>query len=375
MRLLANEQVITESDILFFPFNAEEVEGVPDRLYAAEDWADYFRQFISDGVYPNPSTGLQVQSRYGSMVLTVGAGSSFIGGHFYLQRADVDFSVDAADLILARKDAVVCRLDRVNRLISVLYIKGTPASSPILPALQRNDDIWDLRLAEIHINANAQTLSNTNITDTRMNNAVCGIVHGVVNQVDTTTIYQQYYSWFNEAKAHNDAFIASSNTTFSGFMAGINTLFDNFMVDKNQQWTQMASAFAAWENTFQATARSEFNAFIAANQQAFDEWWAGIQAILNAEVVGVLTMRLIILEGDFGQWASRQGQDMTTVFNPDGSITKTAKNASTQAVIGSIVTSFPNGQIVEVLTVTGATKTLTKTTTFPPDGSIKEVIR
>ncbi len=30
-----------------------------DRVYKAEDWADYFSSFIGNGVFPNPSSGLQ----------------------------------------------------------------------------------------------------------------------------------------------------------------------------------------------------------------------------------------------------------------------------------------------------------------------------
>ena len=31
-----------------------------DRTYKAEDWAEYFASFIGNGVFPVPSTGLQV---------------------------------------------------------------------------------------------------------------------------------------------------------------------------------------------------------------------------------------------------------------------------------------------------------------------------
>ena len=36
-----------------------------DRTYKAEDWAEYFASFIGNGVFPVPSTGLQVVANDG----------------------------------------------------------------------------------------------------------------------------------------------------------------------------------------------------------------------------------------------------------------------------------------------------------------------
>ena len=44
-----------------------------DRTYKAEDWAEYFASFIGNGVFPVPSTGLQVVANDG-MKLNVKTG-------------------------------------------------------------------------------------------------------------------------------------------------------------------------------------------------------------------------------------------------------------------------------------------------------------
>ena len=91
-----------ETDFLFFPYNSVEDEfGNPDRLYDSADFADYFRQFIGNGIYPNPSNGLKVESLKSSKVLTVRMGSSFIEGRFYLQKKDFDFSINTNKLYFA----------------------------------------------------------------------------------------------------------------------------------------------------------------------------------------------------------------------------------------------------------------------------------
>ena len=62
-----------------FPFDAVEDElGIADRIFYAEDFAGYFAQFISNGVFPNPSTGLKVQSLNNNMVLTVLTGEGLL---------------------------------------------------------------------------------------------------------------------------------------------------------------------------------------------------------------------------------------------------------------------------------------------------------
>ena len=52
-----------------FPFDSVELtDGSYDRAYYSEDFADYFAKFISNGVYPNPSNNLLVESLNNNMV-------------------------------------------------------------------------------------------------------------------------------------------------------------------------------------------------------------------------------------------------------------------------------------------------------------------
>jgi hypothetical protein len=109
-----------ETEILFFPYNSIEDEyGEPDRLYDSQDFSDYFRQFIGNGVYPNPSNGLKVESLKGSKVLTVRMGAGFIDGRFYMQKKDFDFSIDNPSLTLNRKEIVILRHDYIARTMQV----------------------------------------------------------------------------------------------------------------------------------------------------------------------------------------------------------------------------------------------------------------
>ncbi|GED62715.1 hypothetical protein ACQKEY_19185 [Lysinibacillus fusiformis] len=170
-----------------------------DRKYNAWWFAKYFATFIGNGVFPNPSSNLQVAA-YQNMKVVVKPGSGWIDGYFIFSDGDHVLSLDVADGVLKRIDRVVMRLNHLTRKIEIVVKKGTFASSPAAPTLQRDADAYELALADVLINNGATQITQANITDQRLNSTLCGIVHGTVNQVDTTTIFNQYQAWFNDIK-------------------------------------------------------------------------------------------------------------------------------------------------------------------------------
>lgn len=170
-----------------------------DRKYNAWWFAKYFSTFIGNGVFPNPSTNLQVVSNE-NMRVVVKPGSGWIDGYFIFSDGDHVLSLDVADGVLKRIDRVVMRLNHLTRKIEIVVKKGTFASSPVAPTLQRDANAYELALADVLINNGVTQITQANITDQRLNSTLCGIVHGTVNQVDTTTIFNQYQAWFNDIK-------------------------------------------------------------------------------------------------------------------------------------------------------------------------------
>ncbi|MEK4173375.1 hypothetical protein MHI22_18200 [Lysinibacillus sp. FSL L8-0312] len=170
-----------------------------DRKYNAWWFAKYFATFIGNGVFPNPSSNLQVAA-YQNMKVVVKPGSGWIDGYFIFSDGDHVLSLDVADGVLKRIDRVVMRLNHLTRKIEIVVKKGTFASNPVAPTLQRDADAYELALADVLVNNGATQITQANITDQRLNSTLCGIVHGTVNQVDTTTIFNQYQAWFNDIK-------------------------------------------------------------------------------------------------------------------------------------------------------------------------------
>lgn len=223
-----------------FVFNS--VNG--DRRYKAEDFRNYFASFIGNGVFPNPSNQLQVFTN-NNMSITITPGKGFINGAIYQNTDDLILNLDNADGVLNRIDRVVLRFDNLERSITCKIKKGDFNSSPVPKNLQRDADAFELCIAQIKINAGDVSILQSNITDTRLNNDLCGIVTQTVEKIDTTTLYNKLEAYINERGQDVDSWISKSTST--------------------------------WEN--------EFNT-----------WFNAIKGVLSEDIAGNLANRILILE-------------------------------------------------------------------------------
>ena len=178
----------------YFPFNS--VSG--DREYLAEDFAAYFADIIASGVSAN-GDNLPVSATSG-LALSVGAGLAWIKGHLYDNTGTVAVSIAAGESN-PRIDRVCARLDVAERKIGIVTIKGTAAASPTAPAIVRSADYWDICLAEVAVAASAISITQSNLTDTRTDNDVCGVVRCLVETLDVGAFMQNceadFRSWLS----------------------------------------------------------------------------------------------------------------------------------------------------------------------------------
>ncbi|HDK7218137.1 TPA: hypothetical protein PTV45_003608 [Clostridium botulinum] len=225
-----------------------------DRRYKAEEFAEYFASFIGDGIFPNPSTNLQVLSN-NDMTVNVKQGKAWIKGYFYVNTDDLKLKIDVADSVLSRVDRIVLRKDVAQRKIYCYVKKGQFASSPVAPALQRDADMYELGLADIYVRAGVISIIQSNITDLRLDSTYCGIVHGTVDQIDVTTLFNQYTTKFKlkeeEFETEFKEWIEQLKDVLEGDVAGnllnlINTNKDN--IDKLQKTTTSQLADITTDN-------------------------------------------------------------------------------------------------------------------------------
>lgn len=199
-------------------FNSEiigyDAENMPvfDRAEEASFFAKYFSQFISNGVFPNPSTNMQVLATEG-MNVKVDIGVCYINGYMgWVEPVEI-FEIEESDL-QARIDRIVARLDFTDRSIKLFVKKGTPLGNPVAPELQRDYDIYEIGLADIKVNANVIEITQENITDLRLNTEICGIVANQLQHVDTTTIFNQYMDWLKRIMQEGETKLIEAEKNF-----------------------------------------------------------------------------------------------------------------------------------------------------------------
>lgn len=197
-------------------FDAQQIDGGYDRVYSSADMARYFSSFVGNGVYAQPSTSLRVSAHNG-LQIRVAPGKGWINGYYYeLTQEPKILTVLRGDSTWARIDRVVLRLNLTDRLIELKVIAGTPAAVPNAPDLVRDEATYDLGLATITVLSGSTVISNSQITDTRPNNSVCGWVHQVVDKIDTTDLFQQYDNefdtWFQSVKGTMSGDVATNLT-------------------------------------------------------------------------------------------------------------------------------------------------------------------
>lgn len=178
-------------------FNAVQTGDVYDRTYSAEDVTSYLDKIVGNGVFPNPSTNLQVTASSGMSVI-VQAGQGWIDGHKMVNTADMPLTVGPADVVLNRIDAVIFYVDHTSREMGIAIKAGTPANSPVAPSPTRNTTRYELCLARIRVNKQTTAITTSMITDTRGNSGLCGFVQGLIQQADTTTLFDQWQSGYDE---------------------------------------------------------------------------------------------------------------------------------------------------------------------------------
>lgn len=163
--------------------------------YDATDAAGYFSTRCS-GVY-SVEDDFAVTAAGGTSV-TVSAGVAWLHpdrwtGYSVLCREAQTLELSAADGIRTRIDRVVLRYDAAARQTRLQVLEGTPDSaSPTAPAITRTALVYDLCLAEITRPAGSTAITAANLTDTRADEDVCGVMRDGVTGIPTAQLIAQW---------------------------------------------------------------------------------------------------------------------------------------------------------------------------------------
>ncbi len=209
-----------------------------DRKYNAGSLERWLKHFFTSGVFTGE---LQVTANSG-MTVTVGTGYTNVDGKVKIFDTATNITLAPPNSTYPRIDTIVVERNDSDREIIVKKVNGEYSSSAPVPTPPvRSGGIYQLVLAQIYVDAGTSAITQADITDTRSDPDICGIVTGTVTEMD-----------------------------FSQFAAQFASYYENF------QQTYEAD-FDEWSDA----QRAAFALWMTDTQEDFDAWYAAIQEALH----------------------------------------------------------------------------------------------
>lgn len=183
-----------------------------DRLYNAQQMSAIFDGIINDGVFM--SVGNQFHTVAGTgMQVIVKSGRAWFDSTWTLNDAEYPLSIDAADVLLTRIDAVVLEVNSevATRANTIKVVKGTPASTPAKPTLTNTATIHQHALAYVTVAKNTTAITNSMI-EIVVGKTETPYVTAILQTTDITDLFNQwedyFQTWFDNVRSTLDGDVA-----------------------------------------------------------------------------------------------------------------------------------------------------------------------
>lgn len=183
-----------------------------DRLYNAQQMSAIFDGIINDGVFM--SVGNQFHTVAGTgMQVIVKSGRAWFDSTWTLNDAEYPLSIDAADVLLTRIDAVVLEVNSevATRANTIKVVKGTPASTPTKPTLTNTATIHQHALAYVTVAKNTTAITNSMI-EIVVGKTETPYVTAILQTTDITDLFKKWESdfqiWFETVRSTLDGDVA-----------------------------------------------------------------------------------------------------------------------------------------------------------------------
>lgn len=162
--------------------------------YSAEDVATYLCTRTS-GVYAKNSNF--AASITGTRQVTIAPGLAWMNyddfkGVSVCSREDTVLTVPDADNTLNRVDRVVLQFDTASNLTAIRLKTGTPAVAAQPPDILQNHNQYELGLCTISVPAGSAAITAADLTDTRADETVCGVMRDGVTSIPTAQLIAQW---------------------------------------------------------------------------------------------------------------------------------------------------------------------------------------
>lgn len=228
-----------------------------DRRYNARHWADYFAPLFKSGVF---NGDLQVTAN-NDMTVTINTGYAWIDGYAYHLTEPLIINLETASGNMNRVDNIKIRLDLSNRWIKHAEDTGNYYSGePVPTEPEVTATVHDLVIARVNVAAGTTAITQDMITDTRMDETLCGWVCGAVQQISFEQIKAQFDTFFAKYQA-------DIQTDYAEYLQHIASL----ETQANTRYAEMDEEFTAYENQQKA----DFEAWVESIKDILDEAAAG----------------------------------------------------------------------------------------------------
>jgi hypothetical protein len=192
--------------------------------YNAEDAETYFCTRTS-GVFSSENNfALSIGE---GMNVSIGPGIAWIrneefSGKSVVSTEDTVFTVPLTDGVLGRKDRIVIRFDKALNASGIVLKQGTPSSTPVAPEIERTSMAFELGLYIVDVPVTAVSLSMANITNTMLDENVCGLMRDGVTQIPTEALVEQATEIIEEIKRAFESAVSENipNHSFTHYLGG-----------------------------------------------------------------------------------------------------------------------------------------------------------
>lgn len=162
--------------------------------YSAEDVATYLCTRTS-GVYAKDSNF--AANITGTRQITIAPGLAWMNyddfkGVSVCSRENTVLTVPDADNTLNRVDRIVLQFDTASNLTAIRLKTGTPAVAAQPPDILQNHNQYELGLCTISVPAGSAAITAANLTDTRADEDVCGVMRDGVTSIPTAQLLAQW---------------------------------------------------------------------------------------------------------------------------------------------------------------------------------------
>lgn len=323
----------------------ETIDGYPrgNRAETADFFAKYFSNFISNGVFANPSTNFKVMAQSG-LTVVVRPGVCFINGYMAWDTAEETHTFAAAS---EQQDwYFVQRMYLPDGTITKTWVQDNTGTT--LPV--RTATTYDLVLAMVRLPAGASNITDSMITDYRYDNSRCGIVHAAVDHIDTTELATQ----LNRAA---EEFIAAAETSLVTWQGTFDQWFNAV---KGQLSGDAATALEA-SKTARTYAVCETAADTAAKTAALDGYYlAPGQTVYVRFINSVPGGATLNVNGTGNVPMYNRGQAITGADIPAGATAALVYNGERYDLLNAVVSAAG----VKYVTASGTSAVVVNT----PDG-------